>query len=140
MNSKRFSLFENQSRVGRKLAISLFLFGSLVTLITTAFQLYREYSTELDLINGQFVEVQQNFVNSLDQSVWYLDKQRIKSQLNGLLQLRDIVRVSISINGIELYEAGDKLTSYDLTNSFDIKHTDNKKITLLGVLTVHAIG
>lgn len=131
-------IYKNRTKIGRKLILFLVLFSSLITLVTTSIQLYRDYVIDIDLIDQQFEQVDHSFRESITKSLWLLDLQQIYSQLNGMLNLRDIVRVEISENDIIHYAVGVEQISSERSDIIDLYHLYNGKKILLGSLVTYA--
>lgn len=80
-----------KSKISRALVLYVLLFSSLVTLILTAFQLYKDYRYDLSLIDARLAQIEISNLGSLSQNMWTLNNDAIGLQLEGLLRLPDIV-------------------------------------------------
>jgi hypothetical protein len=78
-------------RLARRLIFSLLLASSIITLFITAYQLYRDYSHDIGLIENRFSQIQSVYVPSLANAMWKTDKQEIMLQLAGMIRLPDKV-------------------------------------------------
>ncbi len=80
----------SRSGVGPRLLAAVLLFSSVVTLTLTALQLYLDYDREVGLIETRLDEIGRSTTGSLGESLWYLDQNQLKLQLDGILRLPDI--------------------------------------------------
>lgn len=88
------SLLKN--KIARRLVVYILLFSSVVTLVLTAIQLYRDYKYELSLIDARFHEIQTANKQILEEHVWLLNYQSINLLLDGILRHQDISYLEIS--------------------------------------------
>jgi|GEM_PF-5438148 len=77
-------------KISSKLLFYILAFSTIITLLTTAINIYTDYSIEIDLIDKRVENIQSSHLVSLSQSLWYMDADYAKAQLNGLLHLPDI--------------------------------------------------
>src|SRR5947209_17569664 len=80
----------SRSGVGPRLLAAVLLFSSIVTLTLTALQLYLDYDREVGVIATRLDEVGRSTTGSLGESLWNLDQNQLKLQLEGLLRLPGI--------------------------------------------------
>ncbi|MDA9501113.1 ATP-binding protein [Bradyrhizobium sp. CCBAU 11357] len=80
----------SRSGVGPRLLAAVLLFSSAVTLTLTALQLYLDYNREVGLIETRLDEIGRSTTGSLGESLWNLDQNQLKLQLEGILRLPDI--------------------------------------------------
>ncbi|MBR1172154.1 ATP-binding protein [Bradyrhizobium liaoningense] len=80
----------SRSGVGPRLLAAVLLFSSAVTLTLTALQLYLDYNREVGLIETRLDEIGRSTTGSLGDSLWNLDQNQLKLQLEGILRLPDI--------------------------------------------------
>ncbi|RXH13545.1 ATP-binding protein [Bradyrhizobium guangzhouense] len=77
----------SRSGIGPRLLAAVLLFSSLVTLTLTALQLYLDYDREVGMIQTRLEEVGRSTTGSLGESLWSLDQNQLKLQLEGILRL-----------------------------------------------------
>ncbi|PIT02097.1 ATPase [Bradyrhizobium nitroreducens] len=92
MSASRLSRLFNWTRsgVGPRLLAAVLLFSSVVTLMLTGLQLYLDYDREVGLIETRLDEIGRSTTGSLGESLWNLDQNQLKLQLDGILRLPDI--------------------------------------------------
>lgn len=98
--------FRNGNGIARRLTTAVIIFSSIFTLVITAIQLYVDFSDDLEIIDQAFNSIQNSQVSLMTNSVWAHDIEQINTQLNGLLQLRDIEYAAISIKGEVQWSSG----------------------------------
>lgn len=84
------------SDIGFRLLAAVLLFSSIVTLTLTALQLYLDYDREVGAIETRLDEIGRSYLASLGESLWNLDENQLKLQLDGILRLPDIRAAEIS--------------------------------------------
>ncbi|UVO39690.1 response regulator [Bradyrhizobium arachidis] len=77
----------SRSGVGPRLLAAVLLFSSVVTLTLTVLQLYLDYDREVGMIETRLEEVGRSTTASLGESLWNLDQNQLKLQLDGILRL-----------------------------------------------------
>lgn len=80
----------SRSGIGPRLLAAVLLFSSIVTLTLTALQLYLDYDREVGVIETRLEEVGRSTTGSLGESLWNLDQNQLKLQLDGILRLPSI--------------------------------------------------
>jgi len=83
------------SNISRRLTYYIVLCSSLVTLLLTGFELYRDYQWDISQIELKFEEIENVHVNSLAASLWSVDIEKVDIILEGLSRLRDISYVAL---------------------------------------------
>lgn len=78
------------------MVLYILLFSSVVTLILTAAQLYRDYTYDLFLIDERFNDITATNKEILEKNVWLLNHQSIDLLLDGILRHYDIVYLEIT--------------------------------------------
>jgi PAS domain S-box-containing protein len=76
--------------IGLRLLIGVLAFSSAVTLGLTVMQLYLEFRRDVGTINHRLDEIGRSYLETVAQSLWTLDEDQLRLQLNGILRLPDI--------------------------------------------------
>ncbi|MDH5545105.1 MAG: ATP-binding protein [Gammaproteobacteria bacterium] len=76
--------------IGRKFALFILLFSSVVTLVSTIVQLTIEFKRDVGDIERSLVQIRTSYSESLAGSLWVVSKQDVKLQLDGILRLPDM--------------------------------------------------
>jgi PAS domain S-box-containing protein len=77
----------SRSGIGPRLLAAVLLFSSVVTLTLTALELYLDYDREVGVIETRLEEIGRSTTASLGESLWSLDQNQLKLQLEGILRL-----------------------------------------------------
>ncbi len=84
-----------KSPIGRCLIIYIVLFSSVITLLITAIQLYRDYNTDIELIHSEFKKIENVHLNSLTSALWASNQKLLQTSIDGILKIRDMQYVEI---------------------------------------------
>ncbi|MFB2720150.1 ATP-binding protein [Shewanella xiamenensis] len=125
-----------KSPIGRHLTLSIVLFSSLITLITTAYQLINDYRGDVSRIDRVFSNIEKANLDVLAASIWVIDERLINTQLNGLIQLPDINYISIKDDSGQSWNAGNSKPTHTLNKIFPLVYkspTDNINVGTLEV-------
>jgi type II secretory pathway pseudopilin PulG len=63
-----------KTKIGYNLVIALVLFSSLITLVTTALQLYIDYRVDIKRVNKYEGLIRESYLKSITTSAWLYDK------------------------------------------------------------------
>ncbi|AQS38058.1 histidine kinase [Shewanella psychrophila] len=127
-----------KSQIGRKLTISIILFSSLITLITTGFQLVNDYKGDVDRITRQFTSIEKVNLDVLAASIWVIDERLINTQLNGLIQLPDITYISINDDSGQVWISGTPTPENTIEKTFELFYSSGNDSIPVGTLLVQA--
>ncbi|HJV00786.1 MAG TPA: PAS domain-containing protein [Burkholderiaceae bacterium] len=84
------------ARLGRRLAVLILLFSSIVTLVSTALQLALEYRRDVNDIAAQLDQVHASYADSLASSLWITSTRDLQLQLQGIMRLPDLQYVDVA--------------------------------------------
>lgn len=127
-----------KSPIGRKLTLSIVLFSSIITLLTTGFQLVNDYKGDVDRISRQFTSIEKVNLDVLAASIWVIDERLINTQLNGLIQLPDITYISINDDSGQVWIAGTPTPENTIEKSFELFYSSGSDSIPVGTLLVQA--
>lgn len=134
-NIKQFS----QGELAKRLVISIILFSTVITIISTGIQLFLNYQLDIRKIEKNIDDVQHIYLESLAFSVWQLDDFMINTQLNGLMKLPDIEYLAIEVDGEVKWKTGSDDLKYTYTKSFPLTYQHQTLLnTEIGVITIGA--
>lgn len=131
-------VFGSPGRLARRLIIAVVLFSSLITLATTAIQLYLDYKHDLGQIQRDFDLIESSYLQSLINNVWVADRVQIQTLLNGLRSLPDMEFLSISVDGEIEWTAGTLESSRATSRRFPLVHRYQDKDVTIGELVAVA--
>ncbi len=132
----------SRSGVGPRLLAAVLLFSSVVTLTLTALQLYLDYDREVGIISTRLDEIGRSTTDSLGESLWNLDQNQLKLQLDGILRLPDIRAAEVREiaerpNPIRV-AVGERSTRSVVTRDYPLTYTVQGTARAIGVLHVEA--
>lgn len=127
-----------KSQIGRKLTISIILFSSLITLITTGFQLINDYKGDVNRITRQFTSIEKVNLDVLAASIWVIDEKMINTQLNGLIQLPDITYISINDDSGQVWTSGTPTPENTIEKTFELFYSSGNHSIAVGTLLIQA--
>jgi len=112
--------------IARQLILVTVLFSILVTLLTTAGQLYLDYKNNVAAIHSRIEQIRNSLVAGIAASVWSFDDKLTNIQLDGLLRMPDIEYLSISRNGKEIFLVGKQASEsfVSVVIPLDYQHLD----------------
>ena len=70
--------------LARKFIIYILLFSSFITLFGTSYQLYRDYSHDVDTIETSFDQFEKSHKKTIENNLWVSDFEQLKVQLQGI--------------------------------------------------------
>lgn len=124
--------------IARRFIFHLFWFTSFITILTTAIQLYTDYSRDVTHIQDRMYEIESSYLESIVTSLWVFNEELLTVQLRGICQLPDIEYAKIEKGGKLILADGnlesEKTISRQYPMFYDYK---NEKINL-GTLSVVA--
>ncbi len=127
------------SSLSRRLLIFILISSSLVTLIITAIQLTLDYRNDINLIKNRLEQIKESVVQPMANSIWNFNKKQYRIQLQGILNLDDIVFVEIkNQEGKLIIKKGKNQTQHTISQTFPLLAHDFGKENYVGQLTVVA--
>ncbi len=131
--------FKEVSPLSRRLLITILFSSSIVTLIITAMQLTLDYKNDINLIKSRLDQIRESVVKPMANSVWNFNKKQYNIQLQGILNLDDIVFVEIkNQEGKLIIKKGKAQTRQTISKTFPLVAHDFGKENYVGQLTVIA--
>lgn len=125
--------------IGRKLAIYILIFSSVVTLLSTVMQLSLDYRHDVDAIEAEIAEVRDAYSLSLANSLWVTSKKDLQLQVDGILRLPDMQYLAVhSDTGEVQASAGTSKSSQTIAYEFPLHYSYRGKELTLGTLRVEA--
>lgn len=117
----------------------ILVFSSLITFFSTSFTLFLEFKKDRHGVDDQFELIKAGHLESLSGSLWQLDDLQVKTHLNDILNMRDLIFLEIREGGEVLYSAG-RLTEGErwVKKGFDMFYTHGGQERNIGVLDVYA--
>ncbi|MGM0418573.1 MAG: PAS domain S-box protein [Thermodesulfobacteriota bacterium] len=136
MNNKLSDFIK--SPLARRQLIYILCISAVITLITSAAQIYLEFERDINNINKQFEHIENTNLKSLETSLWQIDSKNITSQLESILSLKNIVSLKIT-DSYTIFSVGEiKPEEKVITKKFPLKHDYAGTEIEIGTLHVSA--
>jgi len=125
-----------KSPIGRRLMIYIVLFSSLITLIITAVQLYRDYNIDVEHIHSELEQIENVHLNSLTAALWTSNKKLLQTSIEGILKIQDMQYIEIRDEKEVWANAGEAKEKNIIQRSYPLKYHHRNKDIHIGTLTV----
>ena len=132
-----FHILHNR-RIAKRLMISVVLFSTLITILTSAYQLYGNYQRDVDGIQHRLNEIHDVHLENIAARLWTSDSKELLNNLSSILNLPDIQYLLVTENGKPVAEAGEKHTVNVISREYPITHVFRNEVLTIGQLTVQA--
>ena len=126
------------SIIAKQIIVAVVLFSTLITFITTAYQLYGDYTHDINKIENRLAEIKSVHLQRIIEEVWISDPGELNSHLEGLMNLPDIVYIKITENNKELVAVGKVESKNILSRTYPLNYNYHGENILLGELYVQA--
>ncbi len=137
-----FELRDKDQSINHRLAprviFYILLFSSFITLFATALQLYLEYSRDVREIDDRMAQIEQSYLNSIALSLWIMDYEQLRLQLEGIQALPDMQYLEVESDGETLLTVGQKPATTEHQRSYRLTHQYRGDLLELGILRVAA--
>lgn len=128
-----------KSGIGWRFASYILLFSSIVTLLSTVFQLTVEYRRDVNGVEVQLDQIRGSYSPSLANSLWVASRQDLQLQLEGILHLPDMQYIEIvSDTNATIATAGEPRTGRTVVREFPLNYLYRDKQVFLGKARVVA--
>jgi len=114
------------------------LTSSLITLVTTGFQLYGNYKYDIQQIDGRLNEIEKVHLSGLASLLWIADINELKKNLVHFLVLPDVEYLEIIENNKSLIRVGVNKKNNVIQRQYPLIFKQKNKATEIGTLIVHA--
>lgn len=138
MNRLKDLGFGRQGVLGRALLIHIVLFSSMMTLFTTAIQLYSDYRQDVAELIHELKLIETIHLETLTESVWIYSDKLVMTQLKALKGLPGVKRIAISNQRKNRWAIGEQQVSAPIQLTFALIHTEFGHNHHLGNLHVTA--
>jgi len=112
--------FAFSSPIARKLILYVVLFSSVITLGSTALQLYLEFENDVEIIDERLEEIETSHKRSISNSLWALDDLRLQLEISDVARLPDIEYVAVLSQGQILSFSGVRPDGRSISRTFSL--------------------
>lgn len=125
--------------IGRRFAIDILIFSSLVTLVITAIQLAFDYYRDVGIIENRLHEIEIIYQDTLSTAVWVHNRNSLHLQLNGILRLPDMLAVQVEDErGEAMAAVGTRREVRVIERSFPLSYPHRGRSVPLGMVHLSA--
>ncbi|WP_105201648.1 sensor histidine kinase [Pseudoalteromonas sp. T1lg10] len=128
--------FSSRHRTVRRLILYIILFSSAITLISSALQLYLEYTQGVAEINAEIHQIKDSQLESIALNVQDRNIQLLQLQLDGLVKLPGIERISIVTTDRVKWRAGEVMSNEIIDERFVLYQHGREQEPPLGILQI----
>jgi PAS domain S-box-containing protein len=137
--SSRILRTDVSGRLGRKLLLWVLLGSTLFTVLGTVVQLTIDYRNDREIMLSQLEQIRTSRLSSLTNALWHLDEVQILVQLEGVLELHDIMYAEvITPEGIRFFRGEHADEKNLIVRKFPLQYKALDRIDLIGTLVVAA--
>lgn len=123
--------------ISTKLLIYILIFSSVITLLTTAINVYLDYLNEMNIIQNRIDDIEDSYLQSLSYSLWYVDDDSVNKQLEGILRLPNVQYVEITTKlQKNNFFVGIKKSGKNISHEFPLIYYANSEQFILGNLKI----
>ncbi len=127
------------NRIAWKLIKALIAFSSILTIGTTALQLWSEYGRDINAIDTHFRQVERGYLQSVAENVWEADTERLNLLVQGIVEFTDFKSAVVrDENGVELARSGRAQGTRLMRKVYPLFYTFRGKRRVIGELDVAA--
>ncbi len=134
----KIKLFERIGPLAKKMVVYIVFASTLITILTSAFQLFQIYKTDVSRIQQRLNEIRNSYGDNIAARVWVTNQQELALTLQGILRLPDIEYIEVYEN-LELIAKEGLLTDVDTIKlTFPLKYTFRNNLLQIGQMHVTA--
>ena len=129
----------HSNRIAIKLIAALVIFSSLITLATTAIQLYSEYGRDTGVIKERFQLVERSYLDSIAENVWEADVERLQLLTRGIIEFPDFEYAIVrEAGGAEMVAVGSQMDEDVIRRIYALRYSFRGSDLTIGELEVVA--
>ncbi|MEH6651720.1 MAG: ATP-binding protein [Motiliproteus sp.] len=132
--------YRRENPLAVRLLAYILLFSSVITLLSTALQVYLDYRNDLSVIDDRILQMETTSLDNLTSDVWLINGKQIQDQLNDLYQLPDMHYLQLDTQLDERFSAGNPPHPGTplISRSYSLEHvTPEGERYALGTLQIH---
>ncbi|MFV2060116.1 MAG: ATP-binding protein [Gammaproteobacteria bacterium] len=132
------SIILSKHSVSRNLIFYVILFSSFITFISSAFQLYETFESEVDDIKIRLDDIFNFYTQSVTTTLWTANHEDLKTNLEGIIKIPDVVYVRVIVDGEEIISLGIKHKERIVVLEKEISYLYRNQNINLGSLYIQA--
>ena len=127
-----------KGRIAKRLILAMVLSSSLITAVTTAFQLFFDYRRGVSNIEQSFSLVESSYLDGLTNSMWSFDDAQINILMAGMAKMPDMEFITIKVDGTTKWSVGQRVSKNILSSEYPMRVNYRGEQWTIGHLTVVA--
>lgn len=137
--SSRILPTDVSGRLGRKLLLWILLGSTVFTVLGTVVQLTFDYRNDREAMLSQLEQIRTSRLSSLTSALWHLDEVQILVQLEGVLEMRDMMYAEvITPEGIRHFRGVQAEEKNLIVRKYPLQYRVLDRIDMIGTLVVAA--
>lgn len=134
---KKFAMRkQRQLGIDKKLVIVTFFVSTALAFAIAGTSFYVDYRTQQENLDKQMLQVEDNYVVSLQNSLWMEDQKQLLTQAKGIFLLPWVDRLTIIDSSQSIIELGTPTKGQKITNTWDLTFQQGNKSFTLGQLKI----
>ncbi|MBF0273167.1 MAG: PAS domain S-box protein [Magnetococcales bacterium] len=119
--------------IGKRFAVYILVFSSIVTLLITSMQLFLDYRHDVLTINDSLHEIEVSYRDTLSTAIWVHSTTGLHLQLEGIMRFPDMQYVRIENEHAERLDSlGTYRDQHTLQHAFSLDHLHRNTLVPLG--------
>ncbi|NRB69087.1 MAG: response regulator [Vibrio sp.] len=127
---------QRQLGIDKKLVIVTFFVSTALAFAIAGVSFYVDYRTEQENLDNKMLQVEDNYVVSLQNSLWMEDQKQLLTQAKGIFLLPWVDRLTIIDSSKSIIELGTPTKGKKITNTWDLTYQQGNKSFTLGQLKI----
>lgn len=122
---------KTKKRLSKTLAIYIYLFSSLISIITTSIQLYINYQAEMKVIKNSGEVLKKSYLESLKMAAWHFNETQLQALSNGISIYPNVNYVGVFMENKAYSEAGKRTKKNSILYQWGLSKNNNNIGTVL---------
>ena len=122
------------NKLSRRVFIYILLCSSILSVSSTALQLYFDFKDELVSLDQQFDNIETSYTQSISTSLWDFNEPLVLQQIQGIVKLPNIRFVKITTGFGKVYQYGEESSEAEKVVEYPIIYGEND----IGILVISA--
>jgi two-component system NtrC family sensor kinase len=124
--------------IAYRLFFAILSFSLSVTVLLAAVQLYVDYQNEIKTVEEDFEEIEKGRLKSLTESLWVMDRELLRAQLEGILNIGHIKFAGMQYKNQPIVSAGVPPYEPTMQREFPMYRTYDNRHIYIGTLLISA--
>jgi len=131
-------MFIFKHSISQKLILYVILFSSLITFVTSAFQLFDRFESDVTVINIRLDDVFKYYTQPVTNTLWTANYNELKTNLEGIIKIPNINHIEVTVNDASIVSLGERKSVRIVNQSKEILYLYQDKEINLGTLHIQA--